>query len=414
MVHGVDIAGPSAPLPHSPPVLDVSVAAEETTHTAPSPPPIMELQRQIEALTTDRAAVEHRVAELEQIVTSLQSNIDITWAATERKVIEFEQTVPSLQSDINTTRANVERAQLEQGIAYFKNECVVLETKYAEAQIQSEFVRMMIAKINKGRRFTLFPRPHIKDEDNIIYALGSCVACGECLGSAHVVEYEVKEEYIDNHAADKHSKAGHMFGEEMEDGGKFCDVEMHKATTHSFQGMSNEVQSNKLDEDKDTTTGTHEGVNDCKEEQDHEVLPDQEDVDKDHPDKDQQDIDKDQKVEVDDDNSLLDNKDGDKDLIIEDPKVDTGGNKVSNKEDPKVDTSVSKEPLEECLPADEEVHKAQFLRDKDPSIGVDVNDHTPGLKAWWLDEPTVIERNPAEDIPKSKGRLIILDVNGVV
>lgn len=31
-----------------------------------------------------------------------------------------------------------------------------------------------------------------------------------------------------------------------------------------------------------------------------------------------------------------------------------------------------------------------------------------GLKAWWLDEPTVIERNPPEDIPASKGRLIVL------
>ncbi|MCO5597639.1 hypothetical protein L7F22_051720 [Adiantum nelumboides] len=175
----------------------------------------------------------------------------------------------------------------------------------------------------------------------------------------------------------------------MKDGGKCCDEEMHEAATRSFQGMSNEVQLNKLDEDKDTTTGAHKGVNDRREESDHEVG-------------------------VDDENSLSENKDEDKDPIIEDPKVDTGGNKVSKKEDPKVDTGVSKELLEECLPADEEVHKVQFLGDKDPPIGVDVNEHTQGLKASWLDEPTVIERNPPEDIPVSKGKLIILDVNGVV
>ena len=79
------------------------------------------------------------------------------------------------------------------------------------------------------------------------------------------VEYEVKEEYTDNHVADKHSKAGHMFDEEMADVGKFGDVEMHEAATHTFQGMSNEVQSDKLDEEQDTTTGAHEGVNDRKE-----------------------------------------------------------------------------------------------------------------------------------------------------
>ncbi|MCO5607986.1 hypothetical protein L7F22_062188 [Adiantum nelumboides] len=250
-------------------------------------------------------------------------------------------------------------------ICDLQNECVVLETECTEFWIQSEFVRMMIAKINKGRRFTLFPRPHIKDEDNTIYALGSCVACKGVLGLCPC-EYEVKEEYTNNHVADKHSKAGHMFDEEMEDAGKCCDVEMHEATTRSFQGMSNEVQSDKLDEDKDTTIRAHERVNDHREESDHEVLPDQQDVDKEHPDKDQQDIDKDQKVEVDDENLLRENKDGDKDPIIQDPKVDTGGNKVLKEEDPKVDTGVSKEPLEECLPADEEVHKAQFLGDKDP------------------------------------------------
>ncbi|MCO5609868.1 hypothetical protein L7F22_064101 [Adiantum nelumboides] len=210
-------------------------------------------------------------------------------------------------------------------ICDLQNECVVLETECAEAQIQSEFVTMMIAKINEGRRFTLFPRPHIKDEDNTIYALGSCVACGECLGFTHVVgsfmlackhqyhplclaatlmkkdicakvgcneriskvakawahkghvqkKCKVKEEYTDNHAADKHSKDGHIFYEEMEDGGKCCDVEMQEAATHSFQGMSNEVQSDKLDENKDTTTRAHKGVNDRREEPDHEVLPDQ-------------------------------------------------------------------------------------------------------------------------------------------
>ena len=68
-----------------------------------------------------------------------------------------------------------------------QRECDVLETECEEAQIQSGFVKMMIAEINEGRRFTLFPRPHIKDEDNTIYALGSCVACGESLGSVHVV-----------------------------------------------------------------------------------------------------------------------------------------------------------------------------------------------------------------------------------
>ncbi|KAI5055936.1 hypothetical protein GOP47_0029457 [Adiantum capillus-veneris] len=61
----------------------------------------------------------------------------------------------------------------------------------------------------------------------------------------------------------------------MADGGKFCDVEMHEAATRTSQGMSNEVQSDKLDEDKDTTTGAHEGVNECKEDLDHDVLPDQ-------------------------------------------------------------------------------------------------------------------------------------------
>ena len=68
-----------------------------------------------------------------------------------------------------------------------QRECDVLETECEEAQIQSGFVKMMIAEINEGRRFTLFPRPHIKDADNTIYVLGSCVACGECLESAHVV-----------------------------------------------------------------------------------------------------------------------------------------------------------------------------------------------------------------------------------
>ncbi|MCO5579820.1 hypothetical protein L7F22_033682 [Adiantum nelumboides] len=185
-------------------------------------------------------------------------------------------------------------------------------------------------------------------------------------------KYEVKEEYTDNHVVDKHSKDGHMFDGEMEDHGMFCDVEMHEVITCSFQGMSNEVQS-----DKETTTGAHEGVNDHREELDHEVLPYQQDVDKDHPDKDQQYINKDQKVEVDYDNLLLENKDGDKDPIIEDPKVDTGGNKVLKEEDPKVDTGVNKERLEEFLLANDEVHKAHFLGDKDPPIGVDVNEHTP-------------------------------------
>lgn len=37
-----------------------------------------------------------------------------------------------------------------------------------------------------------------------------------------------------------------------------------------------------------------------------------------------------------------------------------------------------------------------------------------GLKAWWLDEPTAIARNPPKDILASKGRLIIVDVNGVL
>ncbi|MCO5578096.1 hypothetical protein L7F22_031934 [Adiantum nelumboides] len=125
----------------------------------------------------------------------------------------------------------------------------------------------------------------------------------------------------------------------------FCYyVEVHEAANRSFQGISNEVQSDK-------------------------------DVYKEHPNKDQQDIDKDQKVEVDDENLLP--EDGDKDPIIENPKVDMGGNKVSKEENPKLDTSVSKELLEECLPADEEVHKALFLGDKDPRIGVDVNEHTP-------------------------------------
>ena len=238
------------------------------------------------------------------------------------------------------------------------------------------------------------------------------------------VEYEVKEEYTDNHVADKHSKAGHMFDEEMADVGKFGDVEMHEAATHTFQGMSNEVQSDKLDEEQDTTTGAHEGVNDRKEESDHEVLPDQQDVDKDNPDKDQQDIDKDQqdgdqhdedkdqqvgdkqdgdkdqqdgdkqdgdkdqqggvddgkdhKGEVDDDLSLPEKKDGDKDPIIEGPKVETGGNKLLKEEDPKVDTGVSAELLEECVPDDGAMHKAQFLGDKDAPTIVDVNEHTPG------------------------------------
>ena len=222
------------------------------------------------------------------------------------------------------------------------------------------------------------------------------------------VENEVKEEYTDNHVADKHSKAGHMFDEEMADVGKFGDVEMHEAATHTFQGMSNEVQSDKLDEEQDTTTGAHEGVNDRKEEPDHEVLPDQQDVDKDNPDKDQQDEDKDQQVgdkqdgdkdqqdgdkqdgdkdqqgevddgkdqkgEVDDDLLLPEKKDGDKDSIIEGPKVEIGGNKVLKEEDPKVDTGVSAELLEESVPDDGAMHKAQFLGDKDPpAVVVDAN-----------------------------------------
>ncbi|MCO5566944.1 hypothetical protein L7F22_020627 [Adiantum nelumboides] len=147
-----------------------------------------------------------------------------------------------------------------------QNECVVLKTKCVEAQIQSEFVRMIIAKINEGRRI---------QGQRGVYGQPCCRQALQ--GWTYVVdyvEYKVKEEYTGNHAADKHSKAGHMFDEEMEDGGKFCDVEMHEAATRSFQGMSNEMQSDKLDEDKDTTTGTHEGVNDRREEPDHKVLPD--------------------------------------------------------------------------------------------------------------------------------------------
>ncbi|KAI5053978.1 hypothetical protein GOP47_0031130, partial [Adiantum capillus-veneris] len=68
---------------------------------------------------------------------------------------------------------------------------------------------------------------------------------------------------------------------------------------------------------------------------------------------------KDQKGEVDDDKSLPKKKDGDKDPIIE---VDDNG--------------VSKELLKECLPLDDAVNKARFLEDKDPPIGVDVNEHT--------------------------------------
>ncbi|MCO5567806.1 hypothetical protein L7F22_021502 [Adiantum nelumboides] len=37
-----------------------------------------------------------------------------------------------------------------------------------------------------------------------------------------------------------------------------------------------------------------------------------------------------------------------------------------------------------------------------------------GFKAWWLDELIVIVRNPPKNILASNGRLIILDVNGVV
>ncbi|MCO5604833.1 hypothetical protein L7F22_059007 [Adiantum nelumboides] len=192
-------------------------------------------------------------------------------------------------------------------------------------------------------------------------------------------KYKVKEEYTDNHAVDKHSKVGHIFDEEMEDGGKCCDVEMYEATTHSFQGMSNEVQSDKLDEDKDTTTGAHEGVNERREDPDHE------------------------KVEVDDENLLPKNKDGDKDPIIEDPKVDTSGNKVSKEEDPKVDTGVRKELLEECLPADEEVNKSQFLGDKDPPIGVDVNKHTPSDDDAPLVEMFCIKKKLSQvGVPKTR------------
>ena len=37
-----------------------------------------------------------------------------------------------------------------------------------------------------------------------------------------------------------------------------------------------------------------------------------------------------------------------------------------------------------------------------------------GLKAWWLDEPTALARDPPKDILASEGRLIIVDVNGVL
>ena len=36
------------------------------------------------------------------------------------------------------------------------------------------------------------------------------------------------------------------------------------------------------------------------------------------------------------------------------------------------------------------------------------------LKPWWLDEPNAVDSNPPNDIPVSKGRLIIVDVNGVL
>ena len=88
------------------------------------------------------------------------------------------------------------------------------------------------------------------------------------------VEYEVKEENTDKHDADKHSKAGHVFDEEMVDNVKICDEEMQEVATHKFQGMSDEVLPDKLEGDTDTTIGDHKGVNNCKREPYHEVLPD--------------------------------------------------------------------------------------------------------------------------------------------
>ena len=46
----------------------------------------------------------------------------------------------------------------------------------------------MIEEVKNGKRFVLFPRPQIVDSDKMIHVFGSCIACGELLESAHVVE----------------------------------------------------------------------------------------------------------------------------------------------------------------------------------------------------------------------------------
>ena len=101
--------------------------------------------------------------------------------------------------------------------------------------------------------------------------------------------------------------------------------------------------------------------------------------------------------------SLPEKKDGDKDPIIEGPKVETGGNKVLKEEDPKVDTGVSAELLEECLPLDGAMHKAQFLEDKDPPTVVDVNEHTPGDDDALLAEMFCIKKKLSRaHVPKTR------------
>ena len=53
--------------------------------------------------------------------------------------------------------------------------------------MHSSFVNQVITEVKKGKRFILFPRPHIVDNDKTIHVFGTCAACGEPLEAAYVV-----------------------------------------------------------------------------------------------------------------------------------------------------------------------------------------------------------------------------------
>ena len=62
-----------------------------------------------------------------------------------------------------------------------------MEATWKKAQGQTHFVRKMITNVRCGKRFMLYPRPHVIDSREMIHVFGICVACSELLESARVV-----------------------------------------------------------------------------------------------------------------------------------------------------------------------------------------------------------------------------------